>query len=80
MPRIWNPSLVYQKQDVCLIAIERGTPVPARILADLPPFRATLIAGVAERAGVPLEGGTYNELRLEASRVGGEGELVWPLR
>ncbi len=67
-------------QDSCLIAITDERPVPARDLGKLPPWRAVLIARVAERAGIPLEGGTLDELIAEARRVGGEGTLVWPLR
>jgi hypothetical protein len=73
-------SKINMNQDNCLIAIEDGKPVPARYLGALPPWRAVLIARVAERANVPLEGGTVEELRAEAHRVGGEGTLVWPLR
>jgi hypothetical protein len=71
---------IYTAQDICLIAIEDGNPVPARHLRTLPPWRAVLIARVAERASVPIEGGTVEELRLEAYRVGAEGTLIWPLR
>jgi len=67
-------------QDDCLIAITDGKPVPARTLAELPPWRAVLMARVANKAGVPIEGGSLDELILEASRVGGTGALVWPLR
>jgi len=65
-------------QDECLIAIEDGRPVPTRALAQLPPWRAVLIARVAERAGVPLQDGTVEQLRAEAARVGGAGTLTWP--
>jgi hypothetical protein len=73
-------EIMYAEQDCCLIAIEDGNPVPAKSLAKLPPWRAVLIARVAKRADVPLEGGTLEELVAEAKRVGGEGDLVWPLR
>lgn len=78
--RNYDLGRMYADQDNCLIAIEDGLPVPARALSRLPPWRAVLIGRVAKRAGVPLEGGTVEELLLEASRVGGEGVLVWPLR
>jgi hypothetical protein len=65
-------------QDVCLIAITDGQPVPAASLGQLPPWRAVLIARVAERAGIPLEGGSVAQLRAEAARVGGAGQLTWP--
>jgi hypothetical protein len=71
---------IYAKQDMCLIAITDGKPVPKGPLGALPPWRAVLIARVAERAGVPLEGGTLEDLIAEAKRVGAEGELIWPLR
>jgi len=66
------------QQDHCLIAITDGRPVPSADLYALPPWRAVLIAGVAERAGVPLEHGTVQALREQARRVGGDGVLVRP--
>lgn len=71
---------LYSEQDKCLIAIMEGRAVPARSLAQLPPWRAVLIARVAEKADIPLEGGTLDDLVAEAKRVGGQGTLVWPLR
>jgi hypothetical protein len=65
-------------QDECLIAITDGFPLPARALAALPPWRAVLVARVAAKAGISIEGGTLDELVGEAIRVGGEGALVWP--
>jgi hypothetical protein len=73
-----NEKEMYAVQDDCLISIEDGKPVRAKHLGVLPPWRAVLIGRVAERAGVPLEGGTIAELVAEAKRVGGEGTLVWP--
>lgn len=67
-------------QDHCLIAIEDGEPLSARAIAQLPPWRAVLIARVADKAGIPLEGGTLEQLVAEARRVGGEGTLTWPPR
>ena len=66
-------------QDLCLIAITYGHPLPARAIAQLPPWRAVLLGRVAEKAGIPIEGGTLDELVAEARRVGGEGQLVWPV-
>lgn len=74
------PGLMMREQDQCLIAITDGRPLPAASIAQLPPWRAVLIARVADKAGIPLEGGTLDDLVAEASRVGGEGDLVWPLR
>lgn len=65
-------------QDRCLIAITDGRPLPADALQQLPPWRAVLLARVAERAGIGLEGGTLGQLVGEAQRVGGYGELTWP--
>jgi hypothetical protein len=65
-------------QDRCLIDIEDGRPLRADVLQHLPPWRAVLLARVAERAGIPLEGGTVEQLRAEAARVGGDGTLTWP--
>lgn len=66
---------IYGWQDDCLIAIEDGNPLRADRLLKLPPWRAVLVARVAERAGVPLERGTVVQLIAEAREVGGDGEL-----
>lgn len=66
---------IYGWQDDCLIAIEDGHPLRADRLLRLPPWRAVLVARVAERAGVPLEKGTVVQLITEARRVGGGGKL-----
>lgn len=66
---------VYGWQDDCLIAIEDGNPLRTDRLMKLPPWRAVLVARVAERAGVPLEQGTVAQLIAEARAVGGEGTL-----
>lgn len=62
-------------QDDCLLAIEDGNPVPAAKLGKLPPWRAVMIARIAEKAGVPLERGTAAQVHAEASAVGGAGTL-----
>lgn len=62
-------------QDDCLIAISDGDPLPTAALLALPPWRAVLLARVADRAGVRLEQGTLPQLVAEASAVGGEGRL-----
>lgn len=66
---------VYGWQDDCLIAIKDGSPLRADRLLRLPPWRAVLVARVAERAGVPLERGTVAQLTAEARAVGGDGTL-----
>lgn len=64
--------------DACLIAITDGNPIPSEAIAALPPWRAVLLARVADKAGVDLEHGTLDQLVAEATRVGGAGTLVWP--
>lgn len=66
---------VYGWQDDCLIAIEDGHPLRADRLLKLPPWRAVLVARVAQRAKVPLEKGTVDQLIAEARAVGGSGKL-----
>jgi hypothetical protein len=66
---------LYAHQDDCLIAISQGRSVPTRHLQSLPPWRAALIARVADRAGIPLEHGTLDQLVAEAARVTGAGRL-----
>jgi len=66
---------IYGLQDDCLIAIEDGHPLRADRLLKLPPWRAVLVARVAQRAKVPLEKGTVDQLIAEASAVGGNGKL-----
>lgn len=67
-------------QDVCLIAITDGCPLPTEAIAALPPWRAVLLARVADKAGVPLADGTLDQLVAEARRVRGAGTLRWPPR
>ena len=62
-------------QDDCLIAIEDGHPLPTRALLALPPWRAVLMARVAEKSGVGLEQGTLEQLIEEARIVTGSGRL-----
>jgi hypothetical protein len=66
---------IYGWQDDCLIAIEDGNPLPVELLLKLPPWRAVLVARVAQRAKVPLEKGTVDQLISEARAVGGDGKL-----
>lgn len=66
---------IYSFQDELLIAIQDGNPLPTDTLAKLPPWRAYLIACVAERAGTGLEQGTADQVRLEAKAVTGGGNL-----
>jgi len=62
-------------QDDCLIAISDGHRLPAARLKMLPPWRAVLIARVADKAGMRLQRGTIGQLLAEARAVGGSGEL-----
>lgn len=63
-------------QDHLLIAIRDGRPLPDVDLRRLPPWRAVLIARIADRAGVPLEHGTVAQLVDEATAVRGAGTLA----
>ena len=66
---------LHANQDRCLIAIENGQSLPTKVLQALPPFRATMVAHVANLAGIGLEDGTYEQLWKEAVAVGGSGTL-----
>jgi hypothetical protein len=68
---------IRDNQDDCLIAVEDGHPVPTKALLALPPWRAVLMARVAQRAGVPLEQGTVDQIKAEAFAVTvtGSGKL-----
>lgn len=66
---------MYAVQDDCLIAIEDGDPLPSVKLRQLPPWRAVLVARVAQRAGIPLEHGSLEQLIAEARKVTGSGRL-----
>lgn len=68
-------QIIQDNQDDCLIAIENSRPLPTAALQKLPPWRAVLIARVADRAGVSLEQGTVEQIVQEAVRVSGEGQL-----
>ena len=80
-PRIENESpgydrnTIYSFQDDLLIDIVNGKPLPTKWLRKLPPFRAYLIAQIAEKAGVGLEQGTAEQLGAEAAEVSGHGML-----
>lgn len=67
---------VYAHQDDILINIEDGKRITKAMLKKLPPWRARVLAHIAERAGCPMEV-THEEVRAEARRVGGEG-VLWP--
>lgn len=74
--RVQTPwSVIRDNQDDCMIAIQGHHPVPVAKLQALPPWRALMIAEIAWQAGVPLEHGTVEQLKTEASAVGGEGVL-----
>jgi hypothetical protein len=66
---------IRDNQDDCLIAIEDGNPLPVKALLALPPWRAVLMARVAEKAGVPMERGSVEQIRAEAVAVTGSGKL-----
>lgn len=62
-------------QDDCLLAITKGVKPPEDALRALPPWRAVMIARVAEKAGLmTIE--EVDELVKEAAAVGGAGRLV----
>jgi hypothetical protein len=66
---------IYSFQDDLLIAIQDGEPLPAEVLQRIPPFRALLIARIAERAGTGLEKGTVKQLEAEAQDAQSGGVL-----
>lgn len=66
---------IYSFQDDLLIAIQDGEPLKTEILRKLPPWRAFLIACVADKAGTGLEHGTLDQLNAEAKAVTGAGTL-----
>ncbi len=66
---------IVQETDECLIAIQDRRSIPTKALKALPPWRARMLADVAERAGVKLEHGTAQQIKDEALRVGGSGRL-----
>jgi len=63
-------------QDDCIIAISDRRSPPDATLRRLPPWRAVMVARIADAAGVPLEKGTLDELTAEAARVTGAGRLA----
>ena len=64
-------------QDDCLISITDHRPLPAQSLRALPPWRAVLIARIANLAGITTtdDGHDLDEIVLEAQIVGGSGAL-----
>lgn len=66
---------IYSFQDDLLIAIQDGEPLPVKILQRMPPFRALLIARIAEQAGTGLEKGTVQQLEAEAKDAQSGGVL-----
>lgn len=77
----YHTADIYDAQDTCLIAIKDGTSIPVNVLRRIPPERAALIAVVASKAGIRLERGTYEQVRVEAGEVGARGILGdWWLR
>lgn len=67
-------SELFAYQDDCLIAISEGKQPRIETLVKLPPWRAVLIARVANRAGV-LSEKWVDALVEEARNVGGSGTL-----
>lgn len=64
--------------DNCLLAVTDGKPVPTAALSDLPPYRALMLARVAEKAGIPLQDGTVDQMKAAARTVtGGAGPGWW---
>lgn len=61
--------------DDILIGITDGKPVATAALQVLPPWRAVLLARVADKAGIGLERGTLAQLVAEARAVTGTGVL-----
>lgn len=70
-----NRTNMYAVQDDCLISIEDGEPIRTASLLRLPPWRAVLVARMGQKAGVPLEQGTVEQLIAEAWEAGGNGTL-----
>jgi hypothetical protein len=66
---------IRDNQDDCLIAIQRRNPLPVKALKALPPWRAVMMATVANRACITLERGTLAQIHAEAVAVGGDGKL-----
>lgn len=62
-------------QDDCLLAITEGKALPNDKLRNLPPWRAVMIARVAEKAGV-MSATQVERLVAEAREVGGNGRLL----
>jgi hypothetical protein len=68
---------LFENQDDCLINISEGRPPDQKALRSLPPWRAVLIARVAQEAMV-ITREEVEELVDEASKVGGAGKLSRP--
>lgn len=68
-------SEIYATQDHCLIAITDGNKdVLIREITMLPPWRAVMIARVAQKAGL-LDDVFVDNIVAEARAVSGDGEL-----
>lgn len=65
---------VMAAQDNCLIALIDGRRITRAMLQACPPWRARMMALLAERLGVELEV-SHEEVLAEAIRVGGDGTL-----
>jgi hypothetical protein len=66
---------IYGVQDDLLISIEDGKPLASSKLQRLPPWRAVMVARLAEKAGIAMEQGAVSQIVAEARAVGGDGVL-----
>lgn len=74
--RVTQPwERIRENEDRCLIAIEGRNPLPVQALLALPPWRAVMLARVAQLAGTGLERGTCEQIEAEARSVTGTGQL-----
>lgn len=63
------------EMDACLIDLDNGKPVSVKNLRKLPPWRAAMVARIADMTGLGLEHGTAAQVHENARRVGGMGKL-----
>jgi hypothetical protein len=66
---------IYAVQDDLLLSITDCKALESAKLQKLPPWRAFMIACVAEQAGIPLEHGTVDQIQAEAREKTGAGIL-----
>lgn len=77
----YDSADIYDAQNTLLKAIADGRPLMTDILMRTPPDRAAILVRIAERAGVPLERGTYSQILEACELAGSDGKLVawWTL-